>query len=63
MGMVRPPIVFYAFDLLQLNGKDLRGFALHPIPKMNLQLLLKQLNLELPDQPLPKIMASRRLAE
>jgi bifunctional non-homologous end joining protein LigD len=23
MGMVRPPIVFYVFDLLQLNGKDL----------------------------------------
>ena len=24
MGQERPPIVFYAFDLLQLNGKDLR---------------------------------------
>lgn len=24
MGQQRPPIVFYAFDLLQLNGKDLR---------------------------------------
>jgi len=22
MGLVRPPIVFYAFDLLRLNGKD-----------------------------------------
>jgi bifunctional non-homologous end joining protein LigD len=28
MGMVRPPIVFYAFDLLQLNGKDLRGLPI-----------------------------------
>jgi bifunctional non-homologous end joining protein LigD len=25
MGQERPPIVFYAFDLLQLNGKDLRN--------------------------------------
>jgi bifunctional non-homologous end joining protein LigD len=25
MGQERPPIVFYAFDLLRLNGKDLRG--------------------------------------
>ena len=24
MGLVRPPIVFYAFDLLWLNGKDLQ---------------------------------------
>ena len=24
MGPERPPIVFYAFDLLQLNGKDFR---------------------------------------
>ena len=23
MGLVRPPIVFYAFDLLRLNGEDL----------------------------------------
>src|ERR1700731_3483336 len=28
MGMVRPPIVFCAFDLLQLNGKDLRGLPI-----------------------------------
>ena len=25
MGLVRPPIAFYAFDLLRLNGEDLRG--------------------------------------
>jgi bifunctional non-homologous end joining protein LigD len=25
MGLVRPPIVFYAFDLLRLNGQDLRS--------------------------------------
>jgi ATP-dependent DNA ligase len=24
MGLVRPPILFYAFDLLRLNGQDLR---------------------------------------
>ena len=24
MGTERPPIVFYAFDLLQLDGKDLK---------------------------------------
>jgi ATP-dependent DNA ligase len=28
MGMVRPPIVFYAFDLLRLNGEDLRGLPI-----------------------------------
>ena len=27
MGMARPPIPFYAFDLLRLNGRDLRGVA------------------------------------
>jgi bifunctional non-homologous end joining protein LigD len=40
MGPERPPIVFYAFDLLQLNGKDLR---LLPIEerKAKLEELLK----------------------
>jgi ATP-dependent DNA ligase len=28
MGQERPPIVFYAFDLLQLNGKDLRNLPI-----------------------------------
>jgi bifunctional non-homologous end joining protein LigD len=28
MGMVRPPIVFYAFDLLRLNGEDLRSLPI-----------------------------------
>jgi bifunctional non-homologous end joining protein LigD len=28
MGMVRPPIVFYVFDLLRLNGEDLRGLSI-----------------------------------
>jgi bifunctional non-homologous end joining protein LigD len=41
MGPERPPIVFYAFDLLQLNGKDLR---LLPIEsrKAKLEELLKK---------------------
>jgi bifunctional non-homologous end joining protein LigD len=41
MGQERPPIVFYAFDLLQLNGKDLR---LLPIEerKAKLEELLKK---------------------
>src|SRR5271157_3766037 len=28
MGQERPPIVFYAFDLLRLNGKDLRNLPI-----------------------------------
>jgi bifunctional non-homologous end joining protein LigD len=28
MGLVRPPIIFYAFDLLRLNGKDLQGLPI-----------------------------------
>src|SRR6202035_4413966 len=28
MGLVRPPIAFYAFDLLRLNGTDLRGLPI-----------------------------------
>jgi ATP-dependent DNA ligase len=28
MGQERPPIVFYAFDLLRLNGKDLRDLPI-----------------------------------
>ena len=28
MGTERPPIVFYAFDLLRLNGKDLRNLPI-----------------------------------
>jgi bifunctional non-homologous end joining protein LigD len=28
MGMVRPPIVFYAFDLIRLNGQDLKNLPL-----------------------------------
>jgi bifunctional non-homologous end joining protein LigD len=28
MGQERPPIVFYAFDLLQLDGKDLRNLPI-----------------------------------
>jgi len=39
MGMVRPPIAFYAFDLLQLNGKDLRDLPVKmrafPVTKPN----------------------------
>ena len=40
IGMVRPPIVFYAFDLLQLNGKDLRGLPIEE-RKAKLAALLK----------------------
>src|ERR1700735_594983 len=28
MGVVRPPFVFYAFDLLRLNGKDLQDLPI-----------------------------------
>jgi len=28
MGLVRPPIVFYAFDLLRLNGQDLKDLPI-----------------------------------
>jgi bifunctional non-homologous end joining protein LigD len=28
MGQERPPIVFYAFDLLRLDGKDLRNLPI-----------------------------------
>src|ERR1700746_1503870 len=28
VGLVRPPIVFYAFDLLRLNGTDLQGLPI-----------------------------------
>src|ERR1700760_564515 len=40
MGMVRPPIVFYAFDLLRLNGQDLRGLPIEE-RKAKLEALLK----------------------
>ncbi len=41
MGQVRPPIVFYAFDLLRLNGKDLQGFPIEE-RKGKLEELLKK---------------------
>ncbi len=41
MGQVRPPIVFYAFDLLQLNGKDLRNLPIEE-RKAKLEELLKK---------------------
>src|SRR6202030_750272 len=28
MGLARPPIIFYAFDLLRLNGKDLQNLPM-----------------------------------
>ena len=40
MGLVRPPIVFYAFDLLWLNGEDLRGLPIEE-RKAKLAALLK----------------------
>jgi bifunctional non-homologous end joining protein LigD len=39
-GLVRPPIKFYAFDLLRLNGKDLRGSPIEE-RKAKLAALLK----------------------
>jgi len=42
MGLVRPPIVFYAFDLLRLNGKDLQGLPIEE-RKAKLEALLKKL--------------------
>jgi bifunctional non-homologous end joining protein LigD len=41
MGLVRPPIVFYAFDLLRLNGKDLQGLPIEE-RKAKLKALLKK---------------------
>jgi bifunctional non-homologous end joining protein LigD len=38
--LVRPPIVFYAFDLLRLNGQDLRGLPIEE-RKAKLAALLK----------------------
>jgi hypothetical protein len=40
MGLVRPPIAFYAFDLLRLNGEDLRGLPIEE-RKAKLSALLK----------------------
>jgi bifunctional non-homologous end joining protein LigD len=41
MGLVRPLIVFYAFDLLRLNGKDLQGLPIEE-RKAKLEGLLKK---------------------
>ena len=41
MNQERPPIVFYAFDLLQLNGKDLRNLPVEQ-RKAKLEALLKK---------------------
>jgi bifunctional non-homologous end joining protein LigD len=41
MGLVRPPIVFYAFDLLRLNGEDLQNLPLEE-RKTKLERLLKK---------------------
>ena len=41
MGHERPPIFFYAFDLLQLNGKDMKKLPLEE-RKANLQWLLEK---------------------
>jgi bifunctional non-homologous end joining protein LigD len=39
-GLVRPPIAFYAFDLLRLNGQDLCGLTIEQ-RKAKLTALLK----------------------
>jgi bifunctional non-homologous end joining protein LigD len=54
MGMVRPPIAFYAFDLLRLNGKDLRDLPIEE-RKAKLVTLLKA--------PLPAIRYSASFTE
>jgi bifunctional non-homologous end joining protein LigD len=41
MGPERPPIVFYAFDLLQLNGKNLQNLPIEE-RKAKLEALLKK---------------------
>jgi bifunctional non-homologous end joining protein LigD len=41
MGLVRPPIIFYAFDLLRLNGQDLRSWPIEE-RKAKLAALLKR---------------------
>src|SRR5258705_4818898 len=41
MGQKKPPIVFYAFDLLQLNGKDLQNLPIEE-RKAKLEGLLKK---------------------
>lgn len=41
MGQERPPIVFYAFDLLQLNGQDLRNLSIEE-RKAKLEEVLKK---------------------
>jgi bifunctional non-homologous end joining protein LigD len=41
MGEVRPPIVYYAFDLLQLNGKNLQNLPIEE-RKTKLEELLKK---------------------
>ena len=54
MGLVRPPIVFYAFDLLRLNGEDLRGLPIEE-RKAKLATLLKP--------PVPAIRYSASFTE
>jgi bifunctional non-homologous end joining protein LigD len=41
IGQERPPIIYYAFDLLRLNGKDLRNLPIEE-RKAKLEKLLKQ---------------------
>ena len=41
MGQERPPIVFYAFDLLRLNGKNLQNLPIEE-RKAKLEELLKK---------------------
>jgi bifunctional non-homologous end joining protein LigD len=41
MGTERPPIVFYAFDLLRLNGKNLQNLPIEE-RKAKLEELLKK---------------------
>ena len=41
MGQEKPPVVFYAFDLLQLNGKDLRNLPIEE-RKAKLEEILKK---------------------
>jgi bifunctional non-homologous end joining protein LigD len=50
MGMERPPVVFYAFDLLQLNGKDLKTLPIEERKAKLAELLISNWSTALFDQ-------------
>lgn len=66
LGEKRPPILFYAFDLLQLNGRDLRALPLTE-RKTELEQLLKEapplirFSSSLGNEPEPLLQQAREL--